>query len=105
MPAQDPYAGSPAATAARSGSSRSNTASNLPIVVDSPPGSKMPSTLASSPGRRPRGSPGSPAARGVPLIGRQRLEVDADHGLAQSAGHLGDDIRVVVEGLSLIHIS
>ena len=39
-----------------------------------------------------------PAAVGVVLLGWQRVQVDADHGLAQAAGDLGDDVRVVVEG-------
>src|SRR5487761_37812 len=39
-----------------------------------------------------------PAAAGVVLLGRQVIQVDADHGLAQAPRHLGDHVRVVVEG-------
>jgi glycosyltransferase involved in cell wall biosynthesis len=38
-----------------------------------------------------------PAAVGVALAGREGVQADARHGLAQAAGHLGDDVRVVVE--------
>ena len=44
MPAHDPKAGRPAARRARSGSSTPNSRASLIIVVDSPPGSTMPST-------------------------------------------------------------
>ena len=52
MPAQEPKAGRPAARCARSGSSSPNSRANLIIVVDSPPGSTMPSMSSSSVARR-----------------------------------------------------
>jgi glycosyltransferase involved in cell wall biosynthesis len=39
----------------------------------------------------------SPASSGVALLGRERVQADPDHGLAKPAGHLGDDVGVVVE--------
>jgi len=38
-----------------------------------------------------------PAAAGVVLFGGQRVQVDADHGLAQPARDLGDDVRPVAD--------
>jgi hypothetical protein len=40
----------------------------------------------------------SPAAGGVALLGRERVQADPCHGLAQPPRHLGDDVGVVVEG-------
>jgi len=40
----------------------------------------------------------SPAAAGVALLGREAVQADSGHGLAKPAGHLGDDVRIVVEG-------
>jgi glycosyltransferase involved in cell wall biosynthesis len=39
----------------------------------------------------------SPAAAGVALLGRERVQADPHHGLAKPARHLGDDVGVVVE--------
>jgi hypothetical protein len=51
-----------------------------------------------SPARRqPVTARSSPAASGVALLGRERVEADAGHGLAKPAGYLGDDGGVVVE--------
>ena len=52
IPAQDPYAGRPARRASRSGSRTPKARASLSIVVDSPPGSTMPSRPSSSLGRR-----------------------------------------------------
>src|SRR3954470_19983206 len=94
------------------------------IVVDSPPGITSASTLSSSSGRRTgrattshsasaarcsrtspcrartptTGSFTSPATFGEPVGHRYVVDVDADHGVAQPAEHLGDHVRVVVEG-------
>jgi len=50
----------------------------------------------------PDGSPAlarqSPAAARVALLGRERIQVDPHHGLAQPPRHLGDDVGIVVEG-------
>src|SRR6478735_6761433 len=43
----------------------------------------------------------SPTALGEPVRLRDLVDVDADHGLAEAARHLGDDVRVVVEGRRL----
>jgi glycosyltransferase involved in cell wall biosynthesis len=52
--------------------------------------------------RPPDGSPAlarqSPAAARVALLGRERIQVDPHHGLAQPPRHLGDDVGIVVEG-------
>jgi hypothetical protein len=52
-----------------------------------------------SPARRqqPVAPRSSPASSGVALLGRQGVQADAGHGLAKPAGHLGDDVGVVVE--------
>ena len=51
-----------------------------------------------SPARRQPVTPRpSPASSGVALLGRERVQADPDHGLAKPAGHLGDDVGVVVE--------
>src|SRR5437588_595140 len=52
-----------------------------------------PAARCSSSTRRVR----SPAALGEPVRLRELLDVDADHGLAQAAGDLREDVRVVVE--------
>ena len=39
----------------------------------------------------------SPAAAGVALLGRERVQVDPHHGLAEPPRHLRDDVGVVVE--------
>src|SRR3954453_20976305 len=52
IPAQEPYTGSPSAIAWRSWSSSPNRSASLAMVVDSPPGTTRPSTVASSSGRR-----------------------------------------------------
>ncbi len=39
----------------------------------------------------------SPAAAGVALLGRERVQADPHHGLAKPPRHLGDDAGVVVE--------
>ena len=39
----------------------------------------------------------SPAASGVALLGRERVQADPHHGLAKPPRHLGDDVGVVVE--------
>src|SRR3954447_11405879 len=52
IPAQEPYAGRPARSAARSGSRRSKARISLSIVVDSPPGRTIPARPSSSSGRR-----------------------------------------------------
>ena len=49
------------------------------------------------PGRGRKLVSGSPAALGEPVVLRELLDVDADHGLAETARHLGDHVRVVVE--------
>src|SRR5215471_2726843 len=59
--------------------------------------------VAEGAGVTSRGGPsagpgGLPAAVGVVLVLGERVEVDADHGLAEAAGDLGHDVRVVVEG-------
>src|SRR5664279_2022557 len=41
--------------------------------------------------------PDSPAALGQPVRHRDVVDVDADHGLPQPSGDLGDDVGVVVE--------
>src|SRR4051812_45517284 len=118
----------PARTRARRGSITPKRTASLEMVVDSPPGMTRPSTSASSSGRLTglatasaaaravrcsRTSPWRartpmtgassdmgwlPAAVGVPLGLGEGVAVDADHGLAQVAGRVRDDLRVVVEG-------
>ena len=68
IPAHEPYAGSPARSAARSGSRIAEGRASLSIVVDSPPGSTMPSRPASSSARRTAAS-----GRTRPLQGGQVL--------------------------------
>src|SRR6478609_5454911 len=115
----------PSRTRARSGSITPKRTASLEMVVDSPPGMTRPSTSASSSGRRTglatasaaaramrcsRTSPWRartpmtgvlirlPAAVGVALGLGEGVAVDADHGLAEVAGRVRDDLRVVVEG-------
>src|SRR2546429_685542 len=126
MPAHDPYAGIPPPIRLRIGSASPNSTDSLLMVVDSPPGMTSASTSSSSPGRRTgrattshsarayrcsRTSPcrastpttswlteWSPAALGQPVGLRDVVDVDADHGLAEPTGDLGDHVGVVVEG-------
>src|ERR1700689_2890124 len=44
------------------------------------------------------GRRGLPAAGGEVVGGWEGVQVDADHGLAEAAGDLGDHVRVIVEG-------
>ena len=83
IPAQEPYTGSPARTAARSGSMSPKRTASLPIVVDSPPGSTRPSTAASSSGRR--------TGTAIGALGGQRGEVLADVALQRQ--HADDRFR------------
>src|SRR2546423_871769 len=125
IPAQVPNAGMPSATRLRTGSNNSAVGAGLHIAVDSPPGITRASTCSSSCGRRTktvwapsafraaacsRKSPCSastpivaswawlPATVRVALVGRQRVEVDPDHGLAEVARDLGDQVGVVEVG-------
>src|SRR5919206_648214 len=118
----------PSRTRARSGSITPKRTASLEMVVDSPPGRTRPSTSASSSGRRTglatasaaaramrcsrtspwrartpmtgvfMGSSALPAAVRVALGLGEGVAVDADHGLAEVAGRVRDDLRVVVEG-------
>src|SRR4051794_34397725 len=99
-----------------------NSVASLLIAVDSPPGTTSASTVSSSSGRRtgramtsssaracrcsrvspcrastPMIMPRSPAALCETVRLRDLFDVDADHGLAQAAGDLRDDVGVVVE--------
>src|SRR4051812_26941222 len=118
----------PARTRARRGSITPKRTASLEMVVDSPPGMTRPSTSASSSGRLTGLATASAAARAVrcsrtspwrartPMTGAssdmgwlpaavgvalglgEGVAVDADHGLAEVAGRVRDDLRVVVEG-------
>src|ERR1700689_2730045 len=122
IPAQDPNVGRPEAISLRSGSRTSKAAESRHSVVDSPPGGvRPPGRAAPRPGRwcslrtlglttvkRRDGGLSSrclgkvrraalPAPPCVVLVGREGVQLDADHGLAQAAGDLGYHVRVVVE--------
>src|SRR5260370_40055181 len=76
----------------------------VPAPVPTPLGSSDHSTylVASGPAspRACRAAPviALPAPAGVMLLGRERAQVDADHGLAQTTGDLGDHVRALAEG-------
>ena len=109
-PSTEPYAGSPAPSAAISGSRNPKIRDSLSIVVDSPPGSTIPLSPASSvvgvPAGRPRRTLSvregarvrhlagrghrqrvdvSPAALGEAMWLRDVVNIDADHCLAEAA--------------------
>src|SRR6185436_821212 len=121
-PAHTASAGMPSRSASRSGVRKPDESSSLSTVVDSPPGSTMPSTPASWPGvftsdaLAPNASRVSTCSRNAPCsartpiftrrlptaLGELHLELSdllARHRLAETARHLRDDVGVgVVRG-------
>src|SRR5215472_2589071 len=123
IPAQVANVASPPSIASRSGSSRPTRSISIVIVVLSPPGRTMPSSPSRSSRERtnrvraPTASSALMCSANAPCIARtpmrglflpvlpasgseqlflgDRRDLETAHGLAQSRGDLGDDLRLV----------